>query len=63
MFVCFPHIDPISRYLASGIISVIEEESPPPPPKVDNKDPFNISNDEYYEAKVAESQIKITTGK
>ena len=32
----------------SGIISVVEEESPPPPPKLDNKDPFNISNDEYY---------------
>eukprot|EP00095_Tigriopus_kingsejongensis_P010565 maker-scaffold2286_size17589-snap-gene-0.4 protein:Tk10565 transcript:maker-scaffold2286_size17589-snap-gene-0.4-mRNA-1 annotation:"transcription initiation factor tfiid subunit 1 isoform x2" len=46
----------------SGIISVIEEESPPPPPKVDNKDPFNISNDEYYQAKAQESLIKVAPG-
>jgi transcription initiation factor TFIID subunit 1 len=46
----------------SGIISVIEEESPPPPPKLDNKDPFNISNDEYYLPKTQESVIKLVTG-
>ncbi|XP_059084202.1 transcription initiation factor TFIID subunit 1-like [Tigriopus californicus] len=46
----------------SGIISVIEEESPPPPPKVDNKDPFNISNDEFYQVKAQESMIKVAPG-
>ncbi len=46
----------------SGIISVIEEESPPPPPKNDDKDPFNISNDEYYLPKAQESLIKVATG-
>lgn len=45
----------------SGIISVVEEESPPPPPKTDDKDPFNISNDEYYQAKQQESLIKVAT--
>ena len=42
----------------SGIISVIEEESPPPPPKTVDKDPYNISNDEYYSTKTQESLIK-----
>ncbi len=46
----------------SGIISVVEEESPPPPPKLDNKDPFNISNDEFYMAKAQENLIKVATG-
>ncbi len=46
----------------SGIISVVEEESPPPPPKLDNKDPFNISNDEFYLPKAQENLIKVATG-
>lgn len=46
----------------SGIISVIEEESPPPPPKTVDKDPYNISNDEYYSTKTQESLIKVATG-
>lgn len=41
---------------------MIEEESPPPPPKVDNKDPFNISNDEFYQVKAQESMIKVAPG-
>jgi hypothetical protein len=46
----------------SGIINVIEEESPPPPPKSDDKDPFNISNDEYYAPKTQDNLIKVATG-
>ncbi len=46
----------------SGIISVVEEESPPPPPKLDNKDPFNISNDEHYLPKAQDNLIKVATG-
>ena len=46
----------------SGIISVIEEESPPPPPKHVDKDPYNISNDEFYVTKTQESLIKVATG-
>ena len=46
----------------SGIINVIEEESPPPPPKVVDKDPYNMSNDEFYTPKTHESQIKVTSG-
>ena len=46
----------------SGIISVIEEESPPPPPKHVDKDPYNISNDEFYVTKTQESSIKVATG-
>ena len=46
----------------SGIINVIEEESPPPPPKVIDKDPYNMSNDEFYTPKTHESQIKVTSG-
>ena len=46
----------------SGIINVIEEESPPPPPKVIDKDPYNLSNDEFYSVKTADSMIKVATG-
>lgn len=45
----------------SGIINVIEEESPPPPPKVIDKDPYNISHDEFYTPKTHESAIKVTS--
>ena len=46
----------------SGIINVIEEESPPPAPKLIDKDPYNLSNDEFYTPKTHESQIKVSTG-
>jgi transcription initiation factor TFIID subunit 1 len=41
---------------------VVEEESPPPPPKNEDKDPFNISNDEFYQPKQQEALIKVATG-
>merc|ERR1719354_807772 len=44
-----------------GLISVVEEEAPPPPPKNDDRDPFYIGNDEFYEAKEAPSLIKVAT--
>jgi len=46
----------------AGIISVVEEESPPPPPKNDDRDPFYIGNDEFYQAKEPASLIKVATG-
>ena len=50
------------KHIFLGIINVIEEESPPPPPKVIDKDPYNMSNDEFYTPKTHESQIKVTSG-
>lgn len=44
------------------MINVIEEDSPPPSPKDDDKDPYNLSLDEYYQAKHTEqAMIKIST--
>ena len=46
----------------AGIISVVQDEAPLPQPKHDDRDPFNISNDEFYEAKAQEALIKVATG-
>ena len=43
----------------AGIISVVQDEAPLPQPKHDDRDPFNISNDEFYEAKAQEALIKV----
>ena len=37
----------------------MDEESPPATPEPTDKDPFNISNDEYYLPKTTENSIKI----
>lgn len=58
----FHQVDSEIFLVSAGIISVVEEESPPPPPKMDDKDPFNISNDEYYVQKAQEALIKVATG-
>ena len=46
----------------AGIISVVQDEAPLPQPKHDDRDPFNISNDEFYEAKAQEALIKVIVG-
>ena len=47
----------------AGIISVVQDEAPLPQPKHDDRDPFNISNDEFYEAKAQEALIKVSSGR
>ena len=55
-----PHVRKSKMLLGkAGVIHQIEEDSPPPPSKPLDKDPFNISNDEYYAPK-AEPNIKST---
>lgn len=56
-----PHVKKSKILLGkAGVITTIEEESPPPPPKSPDKDPFNLSNDEYYSAKGQDQIIKIS---
>ncbi|CAG7727818.1 unnamed protein product [Allacma fusca] len=57
-----PHVKKSKILLGkAGVINVIEEDSPPPSPKNDDKDPYNISNDEYYQPKHTEqSMLKIS---
>ena len=43
----------------AGVITHMDEESPPATPEPTDKDPFNISNDEYYLPKTTENSIKI----
>ncbi|XP_047488468.1 transcription initiation factor TFIID subunit 1-like isoform X2 [Penaeus chinensis] len=58
-----PHVKKSKILLGkAGVITTIEEESPPPPPKSPDKDPFNISNDEYYQPKSSEQTIKMSMG-
>ena len=58
-----PHVKKSKILLGkAGVITTIQEESPPPPPKETTKDPYNLSNDEYYEAKSSERMIKMALG-
>ncbi|XP_076037164.1 transcription initiation factor TFIID subunit 1-like [Oratosquilla oratoria] len=58
-----PHVKKSKILLGkAGVITTIEEESPPPPPKSPDKDPYNISNDEYYQPKSSEQAIKMAMG-
>ncbi|XP_069947042.1 transcription initiation factor TFIID subunit 1 isoform X2 [Cherax quadricarinatus] len=58
-----PHVKKSKILLGkAGVITTIEEESPPPPPKSPDKDPFNISNDEFYQPKSSEQTIKMSMG-
>ena len=43
----------------AGVITHMDEESPPATPEPTDKDPFNISNDEFYLPKTTENSIKI----
>jgi len=53
-----PHVKKSKILLGkAGVINVIEEDSPPPSPKNDDKDPYNVSNDEYYMPKFTEQSL------
>ena len=54
-----PHVRKSKLLLGkAGVINVLEDDSPPPPSENNEKDPYNISNDEYYAAKATEAAIK-----
>ena len=54
-----PHVRKSKLLLGkAGVINVLEDDSPPPPSESNDKDPYNISNDEYYAAKATEAAIK-----
>ncbi|KAF0298206.1 Transcription initiation factor TFIID subunit 1 [Amphibalanus amphitrite] len=55
-----PHVRKSKILLGkAGVITHMDEESPPATPEPTDKDPFNISNDEYYLPKTTENSIKI----
>lgn len=41
------------------MINVLQEDTPPPPPKSPNRDPFNISNDVYYQPRSSENTMRL----
>nr|XP_023018958.1 transcription initiation factor TFIID subunit 1-like [Leptinotarsa decemlineata] len=46
----FSHIKKSMMLLEkAGVINVLQEDSFPPPPRSPDRDPFNISNDKYYQ--------------
>ncbi|XP_014237505.1 transcription initiation factor TFIID subunit 1 [Trichogramma pretiosum] len=58
-----PHVKKSKLLLGkAGVINVLEEDAPPPPPKSPSRDPFNISNDEYYMPKSSETTLKFKVG-
>ena len=58
-----PHVRKSKLLLGkAGVINVLEDDSPPPPSENNDKDPYNISNDEYYAAKATEAAIKVSAG-
>ena len=55
-----PHVKKSKILLGkAGVITTNQEESPP---KETTKDPYNLSNDEYYDAKSSERMIKMALG-
>jgi len=56
-----PHVRKSKLLLGkAGVINVLEDDGPPPPSENNDKDPYNISNDEFYAAKATEAAIKGT---
>lgn len=54
-----PHVRKSKLLLGkAGVINVLEDDAPPPPSENNEKDPYNISNDEFYAAKATEAAIK-----
>ena len=54
-----PHVRKSKLLLGkAGVINVLEDDTPPPPSENNDKDPYNISNDEFYAAKATEAAIK-----
>ncbi|CAH1981121.1 unnamed protein product [Acanthoscelides obtectus] len=58
-----PHVKKSKILLGkAGVINVLQEDTPPPPPKSPDRDPFNISNDVYYQPKTSESTLRLKAG-
>lgn len=58
-----PHVKKSKILLGkAGVINVLAEDTPPPPPKSPDRDPFNISNDVYYQAKSSEAVLRLKVG-
>ncbi|XP_011186353.2 transcription initiation factor TFIID subunit 1 isoform X5 [Zeugodacus cucurbitae] len=57
-----PHVKKSKILLGkAGVINVLAEDAPPPPPKSPDRDPFNISNDSYYQPKT-EPTLRLKVG-
>ncbi|VEN39497.1 unnamed protein product, partial [Callosobruchus maculatus] len=58
-----PHVKKSKILLGkAGVINVLQEDTPPPPPKSPDRDPFNVSNDVYYQPKTSESTLRLKAG-
>ncbi|XP_076280408.1 TATA-box binding protein associated factor 1 isoform X2 [Lasioglossum baleicum] len=58
-----PHVKKSKLLLGkAGVINVLEEDTPPPPPKSPDRDPFNISNDNYYMPRSSETTLRLKVG-
>ncbi|XP_037910415.1 transcription initiation factor TFIID subunit 1 isoform X2 [Hermetia illucens] len=58
-----PHVKKSKILLGkAGVINVLAEDTPPPPPKSPDRDPFNISNDVFYQAKSSETTLRMKVG-
>ncbi|XP_050296996.1 transcription initiation factor TFIID subunit 1 isoform X2 [Anthonomus grandis grandis] len=58
-----PHVKKSKILLGkAGVINVLQEDTPPPPPKSPDRDPFNISNDIYYQPRTSESTLRLKVG-
>ncbi|CAG9856159.1 unnamed protein product [Phyllotreta striolata] len=58
-----PHVKKSKILLGkAGVINVLQEDTPPPPPKSPDRDPFNISNDIYYQPRTSETTMRLKVG-
>ncbi|XP_066256544.1 transcription initiation factor TFIID subunit 1 [Euwallacea similis] len=58
-----PHVKKSKILLGkAGVINVLQEDTPPPPPKSPDRDPFNISNDIFYQPRTTESTMRLKVG-
>ncbi|CAK1547222.1 unnamed protein product [Leptosia nina] len=58
-----PHVKKSKILLGkAGVINVLQEDAPPPPPKSPDRDPFNISNDVFYQPKSQNPRLKVGGG-
>ncbi|XP_072931963.1 transcription initiation factor TFIID subunit 1 [Epargyreus clarus] len=58
-----PHVKKSKILLGkAGVINVLQEDAPPPPPKSPDRDPFNISNDVFYQPKTQNPRLKVGGG-
>ncbi|XP_047505448.1 transcription initiation factor TFIID subunit 1 [Pieris napi] len=58
-----PHVKKSKLLLGkAGVINVLQEDAPPPPPKSPDRDPFNISNDVFYQTKSQNPRLKAGGG-